>query len=109
MTVNEEHKSLVINQDDTIEVFFKQSGTDTTANPFIWFYNLSKPAKAYFVKSDKILQILQVNNKSYKSPMVIAANAIFSDKILSFEHPKIVQIKVKATTNTTNVEIFGRI
>lgn len=109
MTVNEEHKSLVINQDETIEVFFNQDKTDTTSNPFKWYFNLSKPAKAYFVKGDKISQITQMNNRSLKSPILIAANGIFSDKILSFEHPKMSQIKVQATTNTTKIEIFGRI
>ncbi len=109
MAVNDEHKSLVINQDETIEVFFNQSGTDTTVSPFKWFFNLSDPAQAWFVKADKAIQILQLNSHSTKSAMMITANGSHDEEIKSFKHPKREQVKIKATADATNVEIFGRI
>ena len=104
------HKSIVLAAvDDTIEVFFNQNAANTGSNPHIWYFNLDKSAKVIFVKSDKILQITEINNEPLDSPMLIEEDGFFSDRSGAYQDMKYVQIKVKATTTTTHVEIFGRV
>ena len=105
-----EHKSLVVaDVDDTIEVLYNESGTDTTSNPFKWYFSLSKPAKGVFIKSDKILQIVEINKYVLKSPILIAANGSFADNLGAYTDMKYSQVKLKITVVTTKVEVFGRI
>jgi len=108
--VSAEHKSLVVaTVNDTVEVLYNQGGTDTTSNPFIWKFNLDLPAKAIFVKSDTISQIVEINNHLLKSPINIPADGAFTDNINGFQHMKYTQLKVKILNATTNLEVFGRI
>jgi len=93
---------------DTVEVFFDQSGTDTISNPFKWYFDLQKPAKAIFVQTDQIAQITEINNVILKSPKPLAANAPFSDNIHEFQYMKYYSMKIKVLNASTNVEVFGR-
>lgn len=92
---------------DTVEVFFDQSGTDTTTNPFKWYFNLQKPAIHIFVKSDAISQIIEINGKTPKKPIPIAANGIFSHVNAEWRILKYTQIKVKVLSTNTLIEVFG--
>ena len=93
---------------DTVEIFFDQSGTDTTVNPFKWYFDLTKPAKAIFIQTDQISQITEINGVTLKSPKPLAANAPFSDNIHEYQYMKYTQIKVKVLVANTLVEVFGR-
>jgi len=103
-----EHKNLVVPAvNDTVEVFFKKTGTDTTENPFIWFFNLTSDAKAISVQSDEIAQITHINGEELKSPKNIPANGSFSQNIPSYQLHRYNQIKVKVLVANSNIEIFG--
>ena len=104
----EYNNDLIPAVNDTVEVLFDQSGTDSSTNPFKWYFDLQKPAKAIFVKADKIAQITEINNVVLKSPMPIAANGLFSDNIHEFQFMKYLQIKIKVTNANTVIEVFGR-
>lgn len=93
---------------DTVEVFFDQSGTDTTSNPFKWYFDLSKPAVMVWVQTDQIAQITQINGKTLKSPKPIAANVPFQLSQVYGRYLKITQMKIKiSTTANTLVEVLG--
>jgi len=109
MGKNAEHNSLVIpNTDDTVEVFFDQSGIDTGINPYVWYFDLEKPAKAISINVDKISQITHINGVELKSPKNIAANGVFTDNIHEYQFMKWYSIKIKVLNASTNVEVFGR-
>lgn len=107
--VSAEHKNVVTSVNDTVEVLFNQSGTDSGSHPFVWYFNLDLPAKALFVTADKIIQITEINNKVLKTPKPIAANASFGDNVQGYQHMKWTQIKIKDVTGSANVQVFGRI
>ena len=103
-----EHKNLVFTTlNDTLEVFFKETGTDTTSNPFKWYFDLTQDAKAIFVKSDEIAQITHINGEELKTPMNIAANGAFDQNIPSYHLAKYNKIKIKVLTADSNIEVFG--
>lgn len=109
MGKNAENNSLVIpNVNDTVEVFFDQDGNDTASNPYIWYFNLAKPAKGVFVGADQIAQITHINGEPLKSPKMIAANKSFSDNIHEYQYMKYLSIKIKVLVANTQIEVFGR-
>jgi hypothetical protein len=108
--VSAEHKALVISTaNDTVEILYDQSGTDTTENPYKWYFNLDRPAKAIFVKADKISQIVEINGHPLKSPINIAANGTFSHNIDHYQFLKYVQLKIKVLNDSTLIEVFGSV
>ena len=92
---------------DTIEIFFSQSGTDVSANPFVWYLDLQKPAKDIFVKVDKISQVTEINGVALKKPINIAANGSFAHSAKWGTYHKYIQIKIKILNATTFVEVGG--
>ena len=103
-----EHKNVVIaTVNDTVEVFFNDSGADTTSNPFIWYFDLNDSAKAIAVQSDEIAQITEINGEPLKTPKNIAANGSFTHNINAFQKHKYNQIKIKVLVANSNIQVFG--
>ena len=104
-----EHNSdVIVNADDTVEIFFNQDGVDVvTGAEMKWYYALEKPARQMWVKCDKISQITEVNGESPKSPINIAANGSFVHSQNYGVYHKYVKIKVKLLNATTNLEVGG--
>ena len=106
---SENQSDVLSNANDTIEVFFVASGTDVISTDSKWYFNLEDPAHGVSVKADKVSQIIQINGRTLKSPINIAANGGFSDNIdREFARHHYVQLKIKAANAATLVEIFGR-
>jgi len=92
---------------DTVEVFFRDTGIDITENPFKWYFALDTHASQIFVKTDQIAQITEINGISPKSPIPLAANSAFTHSEVFGRYLKYTQIKIKVLIANTLVEVFG--
>ena len=65
MSKSDEHKSLVINADETIEVRFKDNGIDVASNPFVWFFALFGLDLPGYIIEEKDKMITGIHKKRF--------------------------------------------
>ncbi len=92
---------------NTVEVFFRETGTTTTSNPFKWYFELDTNASQISVQTDQIAQITEINGIVLKSPKPLAANSVFAHSQVFGRYLKYNQIKIKVLVANTLVEVFA--
>lgn len=108
MGLKAQNKELVIpNVGDTVEVRFRDSGTDSVVSPYVWYFNLEFNAKSIVVRVDQVAVITEINNIVLKSPVTIPANGSFTRNVNAFQKMEFHQIKIKIQTANTNVQVYG--
>lgn len=109
--ISADHKNLLVpNANDTIELLFVESGTDTTTHPYKWYFNLEGPAHGISITGDKIWQITEINGKVLKTPRNFAANGSFQVNINPYyARTHFVQIKIKVLNASTDISAYAQV